>query len=162
MDNINKVPLIWKILIAIFGGLFGLAIAVSLQHIRILYIPRIVLILSIIIQFTLSLGVFLGVMLFFNSELLPQTIPNDDFSALTIAYVMSSIPQIIVATSLLLLDKQIEKVFKSRYGEDPRKRRYKSLSNMLQKDKTTKQVKKKLGNKASIKNKAQNDSTKIN
>lgn len=132
MDNFEHVPLYWKVLIAISGGLFGLAIAISLQHIRILYIPKFILVLSIVIQFTLSLGVFLGVMLFFSSDLLPQIIPNDDYTALTIAYLASSIPQIIVSTALILLDKQIEKILKDKYGEDPREKRYKTLSKMKQ------------------------------
>lgn len=132
MNELEHVPLVWKVCIALFGGLFGLAIAVSLQHIRILYIPKLILILSIIIQFILSLGVFLGVMLFFSSDLLPQIIPNDDYTALTIAYLASSIPQIIVSTALIFLDKQIEKIFKDKYGEDPRNKRYRTLSKMKQ------------------------------
>lgn len=132
MDDFEHVPLYWKVLIAIFGGLFGLAIAISLQHIRILYIPKFILVLSIVIQFTLSLGVFLGIMLFFSSDLLPQIIPNDDYTALTVAYLASSIPQIIVATALIFLDKQIEKIFKDKYGEDPRTKRYNTLAKMKQ------------------------------
>lgn len=128
----QHVALYWKILIAIFGGLFGLAIAISLQHIRILYIPRLILILSLAIQFTLSLGVFLGIMLFFSSELLPQIIPNDDYTALTIAYLASSIPQIIVSTALIFLDKKIEKILKDKYGEDPRAKRYNFVAKMKQ------------------------------
>lgn len=132
MDNFEHVSLYWKVLIAIFGSLFGLAIAISLQHIRILYIPKLILVISIVIQFILSLGVFLGVMLFFSSDLLPQIIPNDDYTALTIAYLAGSIPQIIVSTALIFLDKQIEKILKDKYGEDPRNKRYRTLSKMKQ------------------------------
>ena len=116
MDN-ERVDFIYKLLIALGSGIFGLAIAIAVQHIKIIGIPRALIFLAIAVQLILSLGVFLGVCLVFKSSFLPEVIPNDDWSVLTAAYLLSSIPHITIATLITIYNKEINKRLKKRYGE---------------------------------------------
>lgn len=110
------VSLLAKILIAIASGVFGVAIAISVQHILIRP-PLRVVIFSCVINFIMSLGMFLLVMLFFASELLPNAVPSDDFSALTIAYFVSAVPQITITFLIIIYNKEVNKFLVARYGE---------------------------------------------
>lgn len=114
----DKVEIFYKILIALSAGVFGIAIAITAQHIKLIGVPKKIIILGIVVQMILSLGVFLGTMIVFRSALLPEMIPNDDWSALTIAYILSSIPHIAVATGITIYNKEINKWLKDRYGDD--------------------------------------------
>lgn len=114
----DKVDLIYKFLIALCAGIFGVAIAITAQHIRLVGVPRFLIILAIFVQMILSLGLFLGVMIAFKSGFLPEAVPNDDWSALTVAYLLSSIPHIAVATGITIYNKEINKWLKDRYGSD--------------------------------------------
>ena len=116
MDN-ERVDFIYKLLIALGSGIFGLAIAIAVQHIKIIGIPRALIFLAIAVQLILSLGVFLGVCLVFKSSFLPEVIPNDDWSVLTAAYLLSSIPHITIAALITIYNKEINKRLKERYGE---------------------------------------------
>lgn len=116
MDN-ERVDFIYKLLIALGGGVFGLAIAIAVQHIKIIGIPRTLIFLAMVVQLILSLGVFLGVCLVFKSSFLPEVIPNDDWSTLTAAYLLSSIPHITIATLITIYNKEINRKLKERYGE---------------------------------------------
>lgn len=113
----DNVPLIYKILIALASGAFSLAVAISVQHIRIYKVPKWIIILAIIVQLVLSWGVFIFVMLFFKSGLLPDEIPNDDWSALVCAYGASTIPHIVITTLIFIYNKEVNKWLESRYGE---------------------------------------------
>ena len=114
----DKVDLIYKVLIALCAGVFGIAIAITAQHIKLIGVPRALILLALVIQMILSLGVFLGVMIGFKSGFLPEVVPNDDWSALTAAYLLSSIPHIAVATLITIYNKEINKWLKQRYGDD--------------------------------------------
>lgn len=114
----DKVDLIYKVLIALCAGIFGVAIAITAQHIKLIGMPRALILLAVSVQVILSLGVFLGVMIGFRSGFLPEVVPNDDWSALTAAYLLSSIPHIAVATLITIYNKEINKWLKERYGDD--------------------------------------------
>ena len=114
----DKVDLIYKVLIALCAGVFGVAIAITAQHIKLIGLPRALILLAVSVQVILSLGVFLGVMIGFRSGFLPEVVPNDDWSALTAAYLLSSIPHIAVATLITIYNKEINKWLKDRYGDD--------------------------------------------
>ena len=114
----DKVDIFYKVLIALSAGIFGIAIAITAQHIKLIGVPKKIILLGIVIQMILSLGVFLGTMIVFRSALLPEMLPNDDWSALTIAYILSSIPHIAVATGITIYNKEINKWLKERYGDD--------------------------------------------
>lgn len=113
----SKVDLIYQFLIALGAGIFGIAIAITAQHIKLVGVPKKLIIMAMIVQMLLSLGVFLGIMLVFRSALLPEMIPNDDFSALAAAYILSSIPHIVVATGITIYNKEINKWLEERYGD---------------------------------------------
>lgn len=113
----NNIPLIYKIIIAISGGIFGIGIAVAIGHIRLFYVPKILLISSCVLQFMLSLGVFLGVILFFKSSLLPDIIPNDEYTMLFCAYAFSTIPQFVTTTLVFMYDKAITNWIEKKFGE---------------------------------------------
>lgn len=116
-DNGN-VNFALKMLIGLCSGVFGIAIALSVQHIRIIGLPRCIIFIAICVQLTLSWGVFIFVMIFFKSSLVPDTLPNDDWTALTIAYFASSIPHLMITTALIIYSKEINKFLEKRYGED--------------------------------------------
>ena len=115
MDD-DKVSLIYQFLIACGAGVFGIAIAITAQHIKLVGVPKKLIVVAMIVQMLLSLGVFLGIMLVFRSALLPEVIPNDDFSALAAAYILSSIPHIVVATGITIYNKEINRWLEERYG----------------------------------------------
>lgn len=113
-----KVPLYEKVLVALMSGIFSLAIAVSIQHIKVHKMPRYIIIGAAVLQLILSFGVFVSVMLFFKSALVPDSMPNDEWTALTIAFLFSSFPHIITTTLIFIYDKELTNWVKSRYGED--------------------------------------------
>lgn len=80
--------------------------------------PTPLIIVSAIVQLILSFGIFIFILLLFKSAFLPPQIPNDDWSALTIAYFLSSIPHIVVGTALLIYDKEIQMFVEKRYGSE--------------------------------------------
>ncbi|NDJ26343.1 hypothetical protein GW575_00025 [Campylobacter sp. MIT 19-121] len=114
----NEVSFLSKVLIALCAGVFGVAIAICLQHIKIFSVSKWLILLSVAVQFVLSLGLFLGTMLVFASALLPQSVPNDDYSALSVAYFISTIPHIIITTLLIIYDKEINAFLKKRYNDE--------------------------------------------
>lgn len=115
MDD-SKVDMIYQFLIACGAGVFGIAIAITAQHIKLVGVPKKLIVVAMVVQMLLSLGVFLGIMLVFRSALLPEVIPNDDFSALAAAYILSSIPHIVVATGITIYNKEINRWLEERYG----------------------------------------------
>ena len=116
----NEVGFLWKLLIALSAGVFGVAVAISIQHIKIVGVPRWLVGLAILVQLILSWGVFIFIIIFFKSGLLPDMVPNDDYSALTVAYFCSSIPHIVITTAIIIYNKEINKWLESRYGQEGR------------------------------------------
>lgn len=114
----NEFSTLEKALLALASAVFGVAVAVAVQHIKIFNIPKKVILLSLVVQVILSLGVFLGTLLFFKSQLLPLFIPNDEYTAIFCAYVLSVVPQIVITTLLLIYNKQINKWVVDKYGDD--------------------------------------------
>ncbi len=112
----NEVSSLWKFLIALCAGVFGVAIAISIQHIKIIGVPKWLVVFAIVVQLLLSWGVFIFVMIFFKSGLLPEVVPNDEYSALSVAYFSASIPHIVITTAILIYNKEINKWLESRYG----------------------------------------------
>lgn len=112
----NELSFFWKVLIALCAGIFGLALAFSIQHIRIIGIPKWVIGFAVLVQLFLSWGVFIFVMIFFKSGFLPEFIPNDEYSALSVAYFCATIPHIITTTAVLIYDKEVNRWLESRYG----------------------------------------------
>lgn len=115
--NDNQSNTIFIILVAICAGFFGIVISVITKRIE-FKPPARVWIIACIIHFLASLFIFLGVYIFFQSELLPNVMPNDDFSMLVIAYSLSSIPQLTLGMLLLVLNKEVIKWLRQRYGEN--------------------------------------------
>ena len=113
----ENVPLVWKFIIAIASGVFSLAVAISVQHIRIYKMPKWLIFFAMGVQLILSWGVFIFVMLFFKSGLLPESMPNDDWTALVCAYGASTIPHIVITTLIFIYNKEVNKWLESRYGE---------------------------------------------
>lgn len=112
----NEVSFFWKFLIALCAGVFGVAVAISIQHIKIIGVPKWLIAFAIVVQLLLSWGVFIFVIIFFKSGLLPEVVPNDDYSALSVAYFCASIPHIVITTAILIYNKEINKWLESRYG----------------------------------------------
>lgn len=112
----NEVSFFWKFLIALCAGVFGVAVAISIQHIKIICVPKWLIVFAIVVQLLLSWGVFIFVIIFFKSGLLPEVVPNDDYSALSVAYFCASIPHIVITTAILIYNKEINKWLESRYG----------------------------------------------
>lgn len=112
----NEASFLWKLLIALCAGVFGVAVAISIQHIKIIGVPKWLVVFAIMVQLILSWGVFIFVMIFFKSGLLPEGVPNDEYSALSVAYFSASIPHIIITTAILIYNKEINKWLESRYG----------------------------------------------
>ena len=112
-----QLSLLWKIVIAICASIFGLAIALTTQYIKLQKLPKFLIFVSLICHIILSWGVFLFVMIFFNSGFLPSMIPNDEWSALTIAYFCSSIPHITTTTLLLIYAKEVNNWLNKRYPD---------------------------------------------
>lgn len=115
MQN-EQVDFVYKILLAFAGGIFGIAIAIAVQHIKLIGVPRVIIFISIAVQLILSWGVFIFILILFKSAFLPEAVPSDDWSALTLAYFLSAIPHIVVATAILIYNKEINKWLESRYG----------------------------------------------
>lgn len=113
----QEVSFFWKVITALCAGIFGVAVAISIQHIKFSRVPKLLVFTAIIVQLLLSWGVFIFVMIFFQSGLLPQAIPNDDFSALSVAYFTASIPHIVITTAILIYNKEVNKWLESRYGQ---------------------------------------------
>lgn len=113
----ENVGFFWKVLIATCAGIFGIAIALSVQHIRLLGMPKWLIITASFVQLILSWGVFIFVLLLFKSSLLPQGFPTDDWTALTIAYFCSAVPHIVITTALIIYAKEINKFLEKRYGD---------------------------------------------
>lgn len=112
----QEVSFFWKVITALCAGIFGVAVAISIQHIKLSRVPKLLVFTAIIIQLLLSWGVFIFVMIFFQSGLLPQAIPNDDFSALSVAYFTASIPHIVITTAILIYNKEVNRWLERRYG----------------------------------------------
>lgn len=112
----NEVSFFWKFLIALCAGVFGVAVAISIQHIKIIGVPKWLIVFAIVVQLLLSWGVFIFIIIFFKSGLLPEVVPNDDYSALSVAYFCASIPHIVITTAILIYNKEINKWLESRYG----------------------------------------------
>lgn len=112
----NEVSFLWKFLIALCAGVFGVAVAISIQHIKIIGVPKWLVVFAIVVQLLLSWGVFIFVIIFFKSGLLPEVVPNDEYSALSVAYFSASIPHIVITTAILIYNKEINKWLESRYG----------------------------------------------
>lgn len=113
----QEVSFSWKVITALCAGIFGVAVAISIQHIKLLRVPKLLVFTAIIVQLLLSWGVFIFVMIFFQSGLLPQAIPNDDFSALSVSYFTASIPHIVITTAILIYNKEVNRWIEKRYGQ---------------------------------------------
>lgn len=115
--NDQNVEMVWKILLALAGGIFSIAISIAVQQIRLRGIPKALIIAAIVVQLILSWGVFIFMLLFFKSGLLPEAVPNDDWTALLCAYGFSAIPNLLVATAILVYNKEVDRWLRSRYGD---------------------------------------------
>lgn len=112
----EEVGFVWKVLIALCAGIFGVAVALAIQHIKIINMPKWLIALAVMVQLLLSWGLFLFICIFFKSGLLPESIPNDEYSALSVAYFCASIPHIIITTAIVIYNKEVNKWLESRYG----------------------------------------------
>lgn len=115
--NDDKINAIFIVLIAFCAGFFGIVIAAITKRIE-FKPPARIWIIACIINFLASLFIFLGAYLFFQSELLPSVVPNDDWSMLVVAYSLSSIPQLTLGMLLLILNKEVIKLLRRRYGKN--------------------------------------------
>lgn len=120
MEN-ETLPMFYKILIAVSAGVFGLGIAIAIGHVRLFYIPKLLLVASCILQFILSLGVFIGTILFFKSGLLPDSIPNDDYTMMFVAYALSTIPQLITTTLIFIYDRAVNDWIEKKFAKKDEK-----------------------------------------
>lgn len=112
----EEVGFIWKVLIALCAGVFGVAVALAIQHIKIINMPKWLIALAVLVQLLLSWGLFIFICIFFKSGLLPESIPNDEYSALSVAYFCASIPHIVITTAIVIYNKEVNKWLESRYG----------------------------------------------
>lgn len=106
------------LLVCVCAGIFSIAIALATQYINIKHLPIKLIYYAFILQFILSTGVFIFVVLFFNSNYLPQFVSNDLWTMLTTAYFAASVPEIIITTALIIFSKEINKLLKERYGDE--------------------------------------------
>lgn len=112
----EEVGFMWKVAIALCAGIFGVAVALAIQHIKIINMPKWLIALAVLVQLFLSWGLFIFICIFFKSGLLPESIPNDEYSALSVAYFCASIPHIITTTAIVIYNKEVNKWLESRYG----------------------------------------------
>lgn len=115
----------WATLIftALFGGGFSLAIALSVGYISIFKeVPRRIFWLAIIVQVVLSLGCFVGAILFFYSNLTPDSLPKDFITGAFIAYCASAVPEITFGLFVLItkiIQDNVRKAFKFEKDSEP-------------------------------------------
>lgn len=115
----------WAVLIftALFGGGFSLSIALSVGYISIFKeVPRRIFWLAIIVQVVLSLGCFVGAILFFYSNLTPDSLPKDFITGAFIAYCASAVPEITFGLFVLItkiIQDNVRKVFKFEKDSEP-------------------------------------------
>ena len=110
-------------IVAILGGGFSLAIALSVGYISIFKeVPRKIFWVAIIVQIALSLGCFTGAILFFYSNLTPENLPKDFITGAFIAYTASAVPEITFGIVVLLVkiaQDKLRKIFKFKDEEAP-------------------------------------------
>lgn len=116
MENLSIKEILSLVIVALLGGGFSLAIALSVGYISLFKdVPRKVFWIAIIVQVALSLGCFIGAILFFYSSLTPDSLPKDFVTGAFIAYAASAMPEITFGIMVLLAriaQENLRKVFK--------------------------------------------------
>lgn len=104
-NNLGFKDFLWLLAILICSGLFSLAISFSIGYIKMSQrVPRKIFIMSILIQILLSSGIFIGVMLWYFSDLASDAYfdKSNIFTGAFLAYVLSAVPEIFFSLFVLL------------------------------------------------------------
>lgn len=104
-NNLGFKDFLWLFAILICSGLFSLAISFSIGYIKMSQrVPRKIFIMSILIQILLSSGIFIGVMLWYFSDLASDAYfdKSNIFTGAFLAYVLSAVPEIFFSLFVLL------------------------------------------------------------
>lgn len=104
-NNLGFKDFLWLFAILICSGLFSLAISFSIGYIKMSQrVPRKIFIMSIVIQILLSSGIFIGVMLWYFSDLASDAYfdKSNIFTGAFLAYVLSAVPEIFFSLFVLL------------------------------------------------------------
>ena len=123
LENLSLKEFIFLIITALLGGGFSLAIALSIGYISIYSdVPRRIFWLAILVQVGLSLGCFVGAILYFYSTLTPENLSKDIMTGAFIAYAASAMPEItfgIVVLGVKIVKENFRKVFNFTKEESP-------------------------------------------
>ncbi|WP_104694768.1 hypothetical protein [Helicobacter equorum] len=115
IENLSIKEMFFLVIVALIGGGFSLAIALSIGYISIFKdVPRKIFWLSILVQVGLSLGCFIGAILYFYSSLTPDILSKDLITGAFIAYCASAMPEItfgIVVLIIKILKDKLRKTF---------------------------------------------------
>lgn len=104
IENFSIKEIFFLSIVALIGGGFSLAIALSIGYISIFKdVPRKIFWLAILVQVGLSLGCFIGAMLYFYSSLTPDILSKDLITGAFIAYCASAMPEITFGIAVLLI-----------------------------------------------------------
>ena len=90
-------------ILAFISGGFGLAIAFSVGYLSFKPVPKKIFWVSILVQVALSIGIFIGVTLWFYSQLTPENLSKDFITGATLAYFASAIPELTFGVIVLFL-----------------------------------------------------------
>lgn len=104
-NNLGFKDFLWLFAILICSGLFSLAISFSIGYIKMSQrVPRKIFVMSILIQILLSSGIFIGVMLWYFSDLASDAYfdKSNIFTGAFLAYVLSAVPEIFFSLFVLL------------------------------------------------------------
>ncbi|RDU51315.1 hypothetical protein CQA37_09810 [Helicobacter sp. MIT 99-10781] len=102
MELSNK-EFIILFLLSLGAGAFGVCIAMAVGYLSITKgAPRKIVIIAIIVQMGLSIGLFIGLTLWFYSQLTPESLSKDFITGCCIAYFGSAVPEITFGVFVLL------------------------------------------------------------
>lgn len=104
-NNLTIRDFLWLLAILVCSGLFSLAISFSIGYIKMSQrVPRKIFIMSIVVQLLLSTGIFIGVMLWYFSDLASDVYfdKSNIFTGAFLAYILSAVPEIFFSIFVLL------------------------------------------------------------
>lgn len=123
IENFSIKEIFFLSIVALIGGGFSLAIALSIGYISIFKdVPRKIFWLAILVQVGLSLGCFIGAILYFYSSLTPDILSKDLITGAFIAYCASAMPEITFGIVVLLIKiakDYLQKTFHYNADESP-------------------------------------------